>query len=567
MQLGDRNSRDYPSSLASLPPFSNVQFLPVKSSPHSVHPEATSAAASASAIASTPFPFTRATKEVIRSSLKASTLDGVFAAIFSNITTGVLLTNFLLELGAKPTQIGLLAAIPLLANLLQPIGAMLSERLSSRFLFSLWVCGPARLLWLLLVAGVLFLGQHQANHSLLIRWTLAIALLGSSIAALGSAPWLSWMAVLVPRQLRGRYFGFRNSAANLTNLISLPLLGLLISRWGGGSLQGYGLALFVGVLAGMLSLWCQSFMMDVNPQVQQAIATSEQSPATSAVTEAVTEAVTDSIAPLKPLKQVHASAVTESLAPEPLAPESLAPESLAPELPENQPLPELQIHPTSFPETILNSIAANSNFLRFLLYYGLWMFAVNLSAPFFNLYLLDNLHFNLGQTTLYNSLTAAANLLMLILWGKLADRVGNRPILMMAGVLVALTPLLWLGVRETSLSIWLGLPLLHLLMGGTGAAIDLCGNNLQISVAPLQKQSTYFGVVAAIAGVMGALGTIAGGFLAQWSPLGGLLGLFALSTGIRLIALIPLLFVQEDRSHSLRQLMHALRRNPFTVSA
>lgn len=35
-----------------------------------------------------------ATKDEIRTSLKASTLDGVFASLFSNVTGGVLLTNF-----------------------------------------------------------------------------------------------------------------------------------------------------------------------------------------------------------------------------------------------------------------------------------------------------------------------------------------------------------------------------------------------------------------------------------------------------------------------------------------
>ncbi|NJR39643.1 MAG: hypothetical protein HC781_13550 [Leptolyngbyaceae cyanobacterium CSU_1_4] len=35
-----------------------------------------------------------ASKDEIRTSLKASTLDGIFASVFSNMTGGVLLTNF-----------------------------------------------------------------------------------------------------------------------------------------------------------------------------------------------------------------------------------------------------------------------------------------------------------------------------------------------------------------------------------------------------------------------------------------------------------------------------------------
>ncbi len=88
-----------------------------------------------------------ASKDEIRTSLKASTLDGVFAAVFSNVTGGVLLTNFLLKLGASPTEIGILAAIPMLANLMQPLGAYLSEQTNSRHNYCLWVYGLSRSLF------------------------------------------------------------------------------------------------------------------------------------------------------------------------------------------------------------------------------------------------------------------------------------------------------------------------------------------------------------------------------------------------------------------------------------
>ncbi len=69
------------------------------------------------------------------------------------------------------------------------------------------------------------------------------------------------------------------------------------------------------------------------------------------------------------------------------------------------------------------------------------MFAVNLSAPFFNLYMLDNLGIDVRWVATYTSIQAGANLLMLVLWGKLADRIGNRPILITVGIVVAVTPI------------------------------------------------------------------------------------------------------------------------------
>ncbi len=181
------------------------------------------------------------------------------------------------------------------------------------------------------------------------------------------------------------------------------------------------------------------------------------------------------------------------------------------------------------------------------------MFAVNLCNPFFNLYMLDTLDLDVSWVTFYGSLQAGANMLMLILWGRLADKIGNRPILFFIGIFVAIAPLLWLGIGYTSLDIWLWLPMLHIFLGGTGAAIDLCGNNMQLEVAPTKNQSIYFAMVAAIAGLCGAFGTILGGFLVQINFCGGLLGLFVFSTVFRLVALLPIIFVQESRGQSFVQ--------------
>lgn len=428
-------------------------------------------------------------KPVIRSSLKASTSDSVFAALFGGITGGALLSNFLIELGASTVEIGILSSVPMLVNLLQPLGAYLSGRTSSRFKYGLSMFGPSRLLWLILILGIWFSGGSEADKHNLLRWTLGIVLASNLLSALGCPSWLSWMATIVPRKLRGRYFGLRNSAASLTALISVPLLSLILSAWPGGTIQGYGVLLALAVVVGLISLGCQSLMADINPQEHR----------------------------------IAGEKINFSL--------------------------------------LGFRSALNSNFGRFLIYFGFWTFAANLSSPFFNLYLLDDLGIDVTWVTIYNSLSAGANLLLLVFWGKLADRIGNRPILLLVGILVAVTPLLWLGTSHNAVSMWVWLPFLHLLGGGTWAAIDLCSNNIQMSIAPTRDRATYFAIAAAVAGVGGALATIAGGFVAQFAHVGGLPGLFALSAVLRLVALLPLVFVQENSSHPIDRVIQSLKQN------
>ncbi|MBE9001024.1 MFS transporter [Nostoc sp. LEGE 12447] len=442
-------------------------------------------------------PTSRIPKDAIRTSLKASTADSVLAAVYSLGTGGILLSNFLVELGASPVVFGMLCSIPMLVNLIQPLGAYLSERSTSRFQYSLRTHGIGRLLWLALVIGIVGVSLGAINTHQLVILTLLIVLFSNLLGGLGTASWLSWVAMIVPRRLRGRYFGTRNSAANLTNLVCVPMAGLAVSHWYGGTLQGYGVVLLISIVLGIAGLGCQYFQVDMDPRSQNTYYGNSTQ-----------------ISEIQPeVRKDESSEVVQSIHP-----------------PQNQ---------------LTHSVWKNSNFLRFLLYFSFWNLAVNLSSPFFNLYMLDTLDLDVSYVTIYNSLQAGATLLMLILWGKLADKIGNRPILICIGILVAATPLLWLGIGANRLDIWLWLPLLHILAGGTWAAIDLCSNNIQLAIAPIKNQSIYFAIAAAVAGGSGALGATIGSFIVQFAQFGGLLGLFALSSLFRLAALVPLVFVKE----------------------
>jgi MFS family permease len=432
----------------------------------------------------------RVPTSAIRRSLKASSIDGVFAAIFSNLTGGVLLSNFLVDLQANSVEIGILAAIPMLANIVQPLGAWWGDRSSSRQHFCTRIYVPARLVWVFLLVGIWLHSQHRLNDRSMAIWTMAIVALSHILAGLGSPTWLGWMAALVPRQLRGRYFGIRNTAANLTSLIVVSIAGFLVANYPDGELAGFAIALTVGIFAGIISLICQWQMVDVNPQDRL----------TARVSKIATPTTIADIVPL--------------------------------------------------PTSAIATIGQDRHFQGFLWCFGAWTFALNLSAPFFNLYLLQDLSIDVGWVTLYNSLTSVANLALLIPFGRWSDRIGNRLPLLVMGLVMTVLPLLWLGVGKDPLSLWVGLPLLFILNGGASAAIELCINNLQLEIAHDRHQSQYFGIAAAIAGITGAAGTVVGGGLDTIEALGGLTSLFIMSSILRLLALIPLLLFKHEGERS-----------------
>lgn len=450
-------------------------------------------------------------KYSIRQSLKASTLDGVFASVFTNATGGVLLTKFLLDLNVSTLQIGLLASIPMVVNFLQPLGAFLADRMNSRYRYCQAIYGISRLLWLILGLTILFvpISDHFPPQNL-VYLTLAIILTTNILCALGGSAWMSWMATIVPKRLRGRYFGLRNSLSSLSSLISVPLMGMIISYYPLGPVRGYGVIVLIGVIMGLISLGFQHFMVDVDPQKQHP--TEPPQPPT-----------------MTQIGKPNAATPSYSLT-------------------------------LGFLSQISNLVSKNSNFFIFVLYYDIWMFAINLSMPFFSVYLLKGLHLDVSLVTVYASIQAGTYMIALPLWGRLADRTGNRALILLVGMVVATIPLFWMHAHPNSFTFWVLLPFLHCFAGATLAAIDLCNQNLQLALAPIRNQATYFAITSASTGISGALGATTGGLLSHffYQAPNSLLVLFALSSMFMLTALLPLTFTTEPGGHSAKLLFKKL---------
>ena len=432
-------------------------------------------------------------KPDVRKSLRASTLDGTFSSAFENIVRGVLISNFLLGLGAGAFEVGLLTSIPMLAHLLQPLGAYFSEKTTSRHRYCLWIYGTSRLLWLLPAIGIFCFSHGMLDAHGLTLLTMGVLTISNILDSIGCASWMSWMAVLVPAKLRGRYFSLRRSLSSLTALLTIPVGGWLVSSWMGGEVEGYGIVLIVAVLMGLASLGFQFQMSDVNPQV----ATHQQ--------------------------------VAKSF-------DMLSGHFL---------LKAINRH-RGFGRSQFSNPAFVSGPLDF------WG---QFERAFFQLLSARYAAAGREMGDAVQRLNYGAFFLMIMLWGRLADRIGNRPVLIINCLLAAAIPLLWLYTDSGAVSLLLGLPLFHLLQGSTFAALDLCLGNIQMELAPIKRQSVYFAIAAAIMGVTGALGATVGSFLSEL-PTVGLLCVFALSALVRLVSIAPLVFVTEVRAQPIRQLIN-----------
>lgn len=148
------------------------------------------------------------------------------------------------------------------------------------------------------------------------------------------------------------------------------------------------------------------------------------------------------------------------------------------------------------------------NYRNLFHFLGSWHFAVNLVAPFFTVYILKRLQFDLSWIIGFTILSQLMNVLFLRLWGRFADRFSNKSILQVSGPLFIICILAWTFTTIPE-RYMLTLPLLiliHLFMGIATAGVTLGTSNISMKLAPKGKATAYLGANSLIASVSASIG-------------------------------------------------------------
>ena len=147
--------------------------------------------------------------------MRLSILEGGFSMLFINWTQGSVLTGYALFLGATPFELGLIASVPLLGQVLAPLIAWLAGRAGRRKSLTIATAVLGRVIWT--VAALLpAIAPPDSRAGLLI---VTIAVSGIFLAGNG-ALWTAWMGDVVPQEQRGRYFGLRGGVLGIVGMLA-----------------------------------------------------------------------------------------------------------------------------------------------------------------------------------------------------------------------------------------------------------------------------------------------------------------------------------------------------------
>lgn len=192
---------------------------------------------------------------------------------------------------------------------------------------------------------------------------------------------------------------------------------------------------------------------------------------------------------------------------------------------------------------------------------------VAISAPFFAVYLLNELQFTYFEFSINLMASVATQFVMLRFWGKVSDSHGNRLVMLVCSAALPIVPVLWLFSPN-----FYYLLAVQVASGVAWSGFNLTTANYLYDIRPHNTNfATYAAVQAGITAVLVFGGAIFGGylasaapFIASWMPFdmgSALFIVFTVSGGLRLLVLLWFIpHAEEPRVRSHPQLLEIIFR-------
>ncbi len=187
-------------------------------------------------------------KELV-ASMRKNIAAGALGTVWLVAVYGLPLPLFMEAIKASGFQLGVMGAIRQAAMFAQLPSAFLVERLPRRKSFWAVAAITHRLLWLVPALLPIVWPEGGAHWVLLLIVVLGISdVLGNA----STAPWLSWMADLLPASRAGRFWGARQRLLSIVVLVAALTFGWILDaiHRPGNALLGFTIVFAVAALFG-----------------------------------------------------------------------------------------------------------------------------------------------------------------------------------------------------------------------------------------------------------------------------------------------------------------------------
>ncbi len=234
-------------------------------------------------------------------------------------------------------------------------------------------------------------------------------------------------------------------------------------------------------------------------------------------------------------------------------------------------------HPTLSLRELVRQPLRNPAFRIFLGYSATMTFATGFVGQFLWLYVFDAVGMgNTRANLLLVTVPTLASMAVYPFWGRIVDRFGSKPALLLAGLIVVNGASAWILVTPTT---WIPgyVAVLTAVLAWPG--MELAGFNLLLRLADSGNRARASSAVVAInsmaVAIAGTLSGVFGGLLAEWLgtdwrvlvlgwPLTSHGVLFLASGVLRALALVWVLLLREERRTATRDVLHYVMTNMYS---
>jgi MFS family permease len=215
----------------------------------------------------------------------------------------------------------------------------------------------------------------------------------------------------------------------------------------------------------------------------------------------------------------------------------------------------------------LQAALRDFNFMRLILFTGMFGMCLYLGNPYYSVFVLNGLHFTLGDLTILTTLGTLGGLLSLKTWGPLSDRFGNKPVLIT-------TALIWL---TTASACWLfsgptrngHLYANYFLTGFMFSGFELCQFNVMIKMVPSTHRTHYISMYLSLTRMLWAMGPPLGALILWKLPdeLGTWLGQPLTKYHVLIVSSLVMCMIVLNLLHTVREPAERPARELIAVMA
>lgn len=178
-------------------------------------------------------------------------------------------------------------------------------------------------------------------------------------------------------------------------------------------------------------------------------------------------------------------------------------------------------------------IAADRNFALYLVSVIVWNLGLNAAGPFFNVYLVSELHASTSLVGIIAAIPAITGLAGTLAFGRLMDRFGTKWVMVLNGLLIPLLPLAWVAVTAA----W-QVTFINLFGGIIWAGYGLATTNMVMVMAPADRRARYAAAFHTATFLAAFAGPLLGGLVIDYA---GFKAVFLLSAAGRMVGTALLL--------------------------